>query len=196
MKFLFSCLFWIVCTSSAVFAGCMDLTKGNAFRLTRNDPHMQVINTIKNDGTVIEQRLTKKGGAVQKVTTTYWNGVVPVSRKSDASRIEIKIDADAKRADLMTPGQNYHYPMAILVNGNEVDRGSFEIRTIQKTNVRIGGCLYPIMVVRTSIIRENGTPINEEALLSTEAGMLMGNVAMTRDWNARSAVLFDTIAQK
>jgi hypothetical protein len=49
------------------------------------------------------------------------------------------------------------------------------------------------MVVRTSIERINGDPINEEALLSLDAGMLLGNVAMTPDWKTRNGVFFDEI---
>ena len=57
----------------------------------------------------------------------------------------------------------------------------------------LGGCKYSVMVVRTSIERNNGDPINDEKLLSLDAGMLLGNVAMTPDWKTRNGVFFDEI---
>jgi hypothetical protein len=100
---------------------------------------------------------------------------------------------DAKWADLTEVGKSYSFPVSIVVNGNEVDRGMFDIATISKTALEVGGCRYSVMVVRTSMSRKNGDPLNEEALLSLDAGMLLGNVVMTPDWEAKHGVFFDKI---
>jgi hypothetical protein len=106
------------------------------------------------------------------------------------------VGEEAKSANLRRAGRTYEYPMSILVNGKETDRGTFVIRTVRKTRLVLDGCEYSVMVVRTSMERDNGDPINEEALLSLDAGMLLGNVAMTPDWKPRSNVFFDTIEAK
>jgi hypothetical protein len=100
---------------------------------------------------------------------------------------------DAKLADLSKVGITYRFPVSIFVNGNEVDRGSFVMETIQSTALEVRGCQYSVLVVRTTINRNNGDPINEEALLSLDAGMLLGNVAMTSDWQPKHGVFFDEI---
>ena len=188
--FLFA-IFCLAATSAS--AGCVDLTKGNSFTLTRVNPLFEVTNTVSEDGTVVEKRRMKRDGTLEKVTTTYWNGVIAVDRKSNSSRVQIRISEEAKSVDLRKKRKVYKFPISILVNGREIDRGSFVVRPIKKTRVSINGCKYPVMVVRTSLERSNGNPINEEALLSLDAGMLIGNVAMTPDWKPRSSVLFDEI---
>ncbi len=172
---------------------CIDLSKGNSFTLTRNDPFFEVTNKVISDGTVIEERVMQKDGATQKVTTTYWNGVIAIDRKSPSSRIQVKMSKDAKTLDLEVAAKNYTFPVSTLVNGNEVDRGSFEIETIRQTTLIIGNCRYPVMVVRISTSRNNGAATNVEALLSLEAGMLLGNVVMTPNWQAKRGVFFDQI---
>ncbi|MDE4174760.1 hypothetical protein PXK01_11385 [Phaeobacter sp. PT47_59] len=174
-------------------SNCIDLTKGSSFNLTREEPRFTVTNTVFDDGTVLEQREIIRSGKVETVITTYWNGVVPVDRKSSSSRVQLKINADVKRSELGKAGKSYSFPVAILVNGNEVDRGTYVIETIRKTYLEIAGCRYSVMVVRKTIDRNNGDPINEEALLSLDAGILLGNVAMTPKWQAKHGVFFDKI---
>ena len=174
-------------------AGCINLARGRSFILTRDEPRFVVSNTVSVDGTVIEEREMTRSGSVEKVTTTYWNGVVAVDRKSSSSHIQLKMSEDAKLADLSKVGNTYSFPVSIFVNGNEVDRGSFVMETIQSTELEVGGCLYSVMVARTTINRNNGDPINEEALLSLDAIMLLGNVAMTSDWEPKHGVFFDQI---
>lgn len=174
-------------------AGCINLASGSSFILTRDEPRFVVSNTVSVDGTVIEEREMTRSGSVEKVTTTYWNGVVAVDRKSSSSHIQLKMSEDAKLADLSKVGNTYSFPVSIFVNGNEVDRGSFVMETIQSTELEVGGCLYSVMVARTTINRNNGDPINEEALLSLDAGMLLGNVAMTSDWQPKHGVFFDEV---
>jgi hypothetical protein len=186
-------LFFVSLTSAPAFAACLDLTKGNSFTLIRNNPYFKVINTISNDRTVTETRVTKRDGKTQRVTTTYWNGLIAVDRKSGSSHIQLKMSEDVKSANLNEIRKTYEYPVSILVNGNEIDRGSFVIKTIKKTNLTIDGCKYPVMVVRKSTQQDKGTPINEEALFSLDAGMLLGNVAMTADWKAKTGVFYDKI---
>lgn len=181
------------CFAPPAFAGCIDLSNGNSFSLVRNEPHLAVTNTISGDGSVVEEREMSRNGAIQSVTTTYWNGIIAVDRKSASSHIQLRISNDAKLADLGKTGRSYSFPVTIIVNGNEIDRGDIEIRTVRKTNITIGGCRYSAMVVRTTTNRANGDPINEEALLSLDAGMLLGNTAMTPDWHPRSGVYFDEI---
>lgn len=175
------------------FANCIDLTKGSSFTLTREEPSFVVTNKVSDDGTVLEQREMTRNGKVEKVVTTYWNGVVAVDRKSSSSRIQFKISKDVKRLNLGRARKSYSFPVSILVNGNEIDRGTYVIETKKKTSLEIAGCRYPVMVVRKTIDRNNGDPINEEALLSLDAGMLLGNVAMTANWQAKHGVFFDTI---
>lgn len=196
MKYFALLFFSVSLTVAPAFASCVDITKGSSFSLTRNDPYFKVTNTVSNDGTVIEKSESRQNGSTQKVTTTYWNGVIAVNRKSSSSHVQLKLSEDAKSANLNIPHRTYEYPISILVNGNEVDRGSFVIRTIKKTKLSLNGCEYPVMIVRTSLERNNGAPINEEALLSLDAGMLLGNVAMTPDWKARHGVFFDEIETK
>lgn len=176
-----------------VFANCVDLTKGSSFNLTRKEPLFAVTNTVSDDGTVLEQREMIRNGTVEKVATTYWNGVVAVDRKSSSSRIQLKLSEDVKGSDLRKAGKSYSFPVSILVNGNEVDRGTFVMETIKKTELEVGGCRYSVMVVRTTINRNKAAPINEEALLSLDAGILLGNVAMTSNWQAKHGVFFDKI---
>lgn len=185
--------FVVFLMGAPAFAGCVDLSKSGSYTLTRADPYFEVTNKIANDGTITEERVTKRDGSTQRITTTYWNGVIAVDRKSSSSHIQIKISEDAKAANLNAVGKTYTFPVSILVNGNEVDQGSFVIKILKKTKLPVGGCNYSVMVVRTSLERNNGAPINEEALLSLDAGMLLGNVAMTPEWKARSGVFFDKI---
>jgi len=186
-------LVFLVSSTSLAFGACIDLSKGNSFTLTRNDPLFEVTNKLMNDGTVKEERVMHKDGSTQKVSTTYWNGVIPIDRKSSSSRIQLKMSKKAKTLNLEVAAKTYTIPVSILVNGSEVDRGSYEIETVRQTTLKIGNCRYPVMVVRKSIKRNNGAAINEEALLSLEAGMLLGNVAMTPDWETRHGVFFDQI---
>jgi hypothetical protein len=174
-------------------AGCINLASGSAFILTRDEPRFLVSNTVSVDGSVIEERVMTRNGSAEKVTTTYWNGVIAVDRKSSSSHIQLKMSEDAKLADLSEVGNTYSFPVSIFVNGDEVDRGSFVMETIQNTALEVGGCQYSVMVVRTTINRNNGDPINEEALLSLDAGMLLGNVAMTPDWQPKHGVFFDEV---
>lgn len=174
-------------------ADCINLASGSSFVLTRDEPRFVVTNTVSLDGTVIEEREMIRAGLVEKVTTTYWNGVVAIDRKSSSSHIQLKMSEDAKLADLSKVGNTYRFPVSIFVNGSEVDRGSFVMETIQSTNLEVGGCLYSVMVVRTTINRNNGDPINEQALLSLDAGMLLGNVSMTSDWQPKHGVFFDEV---
>ena len=189
----FCATIFLAVLAAPAFAGCIDLTKGNSFSLTRNNPHFQVTNTISDDGSVTEQREMSRNGAIERTTTTYWNGVIAVDRKSSSTRIQLKLSKDAKLADLGKVGKNYSFPVSILVNGNEIDRGTFTLRTIKKTKLNVDGCNYPVMVVRTSIQRNNGDPINNEKLLSLDAGMLIGSVVMTSDWQAKHGVFFDKV---
>lgn len=187
----FSSLFTLL--AGPTFASCIDLSNGNSFTLTREQPRFAVTNTVSDDGTVLEQREMIRNGMVEKVATTYWNGVIAVDRKSTSSHIQLKVSQDIKRSDLTKAGKSYSFPISILVNGNEVDRGTFEMETIRETALEVGECLYSVMVVRTTVNRNNGDPINEEALLSLDAGMLLGNVAMTPKWQAKHGVFFDRI---
>lgn len=175
------------------FADCIDLARGSSFSLTRDEPRFAVANTVMTDGSVIEEREVTRNGSVEKVSTTYWNGVIAVDRKSSSSHIQLKMSDDAKLADLREVGKSYSFPVSIFVNGNEVDRGTFVMETIKNTALEVGGCRYSVMVVRTTINRNNGDPINEEALLSLDAGMLLGNVAMTPNWQPKHGVFFDEI---
>lgn len=175
------------------FAACIDLGKGNSFSMVRKDPYFEVTNNVLSDGTVREERETRRNGAVQRVTTTYWNGLIAVDRRSASSHIQLKLSNSAKTADLTKAGRQYQYPVSILVNGRKVDQGTFSIRTVKRTKRSLGGCRYSVMVVRTSLERGKGAPINEEALLSLDAGMLLGNMAMTPDWKPRSTVYFDSL---
>lgn len=193
MKYFYLLAISVSLLASPAFAGCINLKKGGSFSLTRNDPHFAVTNTVSNDGTVIEEREMRKNGSTQKVTTTYWNGVIAVDRVSSSSHVQLRISEGAKSANLNKVGRTYKYPVSIFVNGNEIDRGEFVLRTIKKTKLVLDGCKYSVMVVRTSIERNNGDPINDEALLSLDAGMLLGNIAMTPDWKARNGVFFDEI---
>lgn len=180
-------------SASSVSAACVDLSKGNRFILTRNTPHFQVENVISADGSVSEDRVMEKGGARETVQTAYWNGIMAVDRKSASSRIQMKVPAKAKSLDLSVKGKEYTLPMTLLINGKEFGRGTYIVRPIKKTKVKIGKCRYPVMVVRTTMRLENRADINEEALLSLEAGMLIGNVAMDPEWNPKSGVFFDTV---
>jgi hypothetical protein len=180
-------------TAVPAFAGCIDLKTGNSFSLTRYEPRFTVTNTVSVDGSVVEEREMIRNGSVERAMTTYWNGVIAVDRKSSSSHIQLVMSEDAKLADLRKAGKSYSFPVSILVNGNEVDRGAFIIETTKKTVLEVGGCQYSAMVVRTTIDRDNGDPINEEALLSMDAGMLLGNVAMTPDWQPKHGVFFDEI---
>ena len=193
MKHFLLVIFCSVFAASPVLAGCIDLTKTDSFSLTRNAPYFKVTNTVSDDGTVTEVRESTRNRLTEQVITTYWNGVIAVDRRSDVSHIQMIISQDAKSANLRKPRREYEYPISLLVNGNEVDKGSFTIKTIEETTLSIDGCRYAVMVVRTSIERNNSSPINEEALLSLDAGTLLGNIAMTRDWQARSDVFFDEI---
>lgn len=179
--------------SVPAFADCIDLTKGSSFSLTRDEPRFEVTNTVSVDGSVIEEREMTRNGSLEKITTTYWNGVIAVDRITSSSHVQLKMSVDAKLADLSEIGKSYSYPVSIFVNGNEVDRGAFVIETVKNTALEVGGCRYSVMVVRTTINRNNGVPINEEALLSLDAGMLLGNVAMTPDWQPKHGVFFDEI---
>ncbi|MCE0504710.1 hypothetical protein LR948_05060 [Roseivivax sp. GX 12232] len=180
-------------SSSIAFAACVDLSKGNNFTLTRTNPFFEVTNRVMNDGTLEEKRVSKVDGSTLRVTLTYWQGVIPVDRKTARSRARLKMSEEAKSLDLSARGRTYKIPTVILIDGKEVDRGFFEIRPIRKRNLVIDSCTYPVMVVRTSIVRNKGEVINEEALLSLEAGMLLGNVAMTADWKPKHGVFFDKI---
>jgi hypothetical protein len=179
--------------AAPAFAGCVDLAKGNSFSMTRHEPYISLSNTVSDDATVIEEKETKRNGSVQKITTTYWNGVVAIDRKAESSHVQMKVDEDVKSVNLKKPRKAYKFPMTLLVNGAEVDHGAIIIKTIKKTNLQIDGCKYSVMIVRTILERTNGDPIHEEALLSLEAGLLLGNVAMTSKWKARSGVFFDEI---
>ena len=184
---------FLVGTAAPTIAACVDLTKGTSFSLTRDAPRFAVTNTISPDGSVIEERQMTRNGSVENVTTTYWTGIIAVDRKSASSRIQLEMPESAKLADLGTAGKSYSFPVSILVNGTEIDRGTYNLETMQKTAVALDGCRYSVMVVRTSIDRNGGDPLNEEALLSLEAGMLLGNVAMTPDWKPKHGVFYDRI---
>lgn len=172
---------------------CIDLTKGSRFSLTRYEPRLVIDNTVSADGTVLEEREMTRNGAEEMVTATYWNGVVPVERKSESSHIQIEISQDVKRVDLTVADRAHSFPVVVFVNGNQIDHGTFEIETIKGTTVEVGGCRYPVMVIRTSLNLNSRAPINEEALFSLEAGMLLGNVAMTPGWQPKHGVFFDEI---
>lgn len=189
-------IFSLSLTVAPALANCVDLTKGGSYSLTRNDPYFQIINTVSSDGTVTELNRRLQNGSIQIILTTYWNGVIAVNRKSSTSHVQLKISDDAKSANLNKARRTYKYPMSIFLNGSEIDRGTFIIRTIRKTKLLLDGCKYSVMVVRTSMERNNGSTINEEALLSLDAGMLLGNVAMTVGWKERGGVFFDTIEAK
>ncbi|WP_170335824.1 hypothetical protein [Ruegeria arenilitoris] len=194
MKRSFTFLFIFLClTTNKALANCVDLTKGNSFSLTRNIPLFEITNIVAEDGTVVEQRRMQRDGSIERVETTYWNGVIAVDRRSNSSRVQIKISEEAKLADLNKTRKTYKFPISIFVNGREIDQGWYVVKPMKKVRVSIDGCKYRAMVVRTSIERNSGNPINEEALLSLDAGMLLGNVAMTPDWKPRSSVLFDKI---
>ncbi|WP_170382390.1 hypothetical protein [Ruegeria atlantica] len=194
MKLLIASTLSVLCLAIApAYARCVDLAEGNFFTLTRNAPFFEISNTVSEDGTVLANSRMKRDGSLEKATTRFWNGVIPVERKSEASRIKMKISEEAKLADLSKTGKMYKYPVSILINGNKVDQGHFVVKPIKKSRISIGGCSYRVMVVRTSLEREKGSTINEQALLSLDAGFLLGNVAMTSDWKPRSSVLFDSI---
>ena len=179
--------------TSPAHAECLDLSDGNSFTLTRNAPFLEVQNTVSSNGTVIEERVMQKDGSTQKVTTTYWNGLIAVDRQSPSSHIQLQLDSSARAIDLGIAGKTHKLPVSIVVGGNEIDSGSFVLKTMGMTELKLGGCKYPVMVVRTSIERNNGAAFNEEALLSLEAGMLLGNVVMSDDWQAEHGVFFDKI---
>ena len=178
---------------SPAFAACVDLRDGNSFSMVRKAPFFAVTNTILSDGTVREEREVRREGAVQRVTTTYWSGLFAVDRRSASSHIQMKLSNSAKTADLTTVGRHYLYPYSILVNGKTVEQGTYSVRTVKRIELALGGCRYPVMVVRISVQRSNGAPANHEALLSLDAGMMLGSVAMTPDWEPRSTVFFDSI---
>ncbi len=182
-----------VALASPVFAECVDLTSSDSFTLTRTTPLFQVTNAISDDGTITAVREMRRTNAIEQVTTTYWNGVIAIDRKSAASHIQVQIDPAAKAANLREVGKTYRYPITIFVNGAQADEGFFLMNTVEEATLDIDGCSYAIMVVRTSLERNNGAPINEEALLSIDAGMLLGNVAMTTDWQPKTGVFFDEI---
>jgi hypothetical protein len=179
--------------SEVAIAECTNLRDGNAFTLTRSQPFLQTAVVVQTDGTVLERRSQTRNGKTEKVTTTYWNGVVAMDRKSSSSHIQMKTGSSLRSADLTRPNKTYGAPMELFVNGKKIDQGTFTIQTAQKTHVSINGCNYPVMVVRTSLKREKGAPINEEALLSLDAGILLGNVAMTAEWSPKHGVFFDQI---
>lgn len=183
----------LVATPVEILADCVDLSKSKSFTLTRKTPYFEVSNKILSDGSVIEDRHMIKNGVKEKVKTTYWNGVIAVDRKSKSSQINLVLSEEAKKVDLDKAGKSYNFPMSIFVNGKEIDRGSIEVKTVRKTKLPINGCDYGVMVVRTSIKRKNGDPINEEALISLDAGMLLGNVAMTPNWTPKHGVFFDSL---
>ncbi|MCG3268910.1 hypothetical protein [Yoonia sp. I 8.24] len=186
----------IVFTATAGQAECVTLDRSQTYSLTRHDPYFSVTNTVSNDGTVREIRESQMNGVTAHVETIYWNGVIAIDRQSDTSHIQVFMDSSAQSADLSRASQAYSYPMTLMVNGATVDHGTFTMETIEQTSLYIGDCAYPVMIVRTTMERQNGSPINEEALLSVEAGMLLGNVAMTADWQPRHGVFFDEIAVK
>lgn len=140
-----------------------------------------------------EDRTVIKNGTTERINTEYWSGVIAVDRKSAKSRIELQVPTTAKSLDLSVKGKKYTLPMTVFINGKEFGRGTYIVRPIKKTNVQIGKCRYPAMVVRTTLRMENRADINEEALLSLEAGMLLGNVAMTATWQPKHGVLFDRV---
>ncbi|CUH64051.1 hypothetical protein TL5118_00734 [Thalassovita autumnalis] len=135
----------------------------------------------------------ERDGTTERVSTEYWNGVIAVDRKTAKSRIEMQVPATAKSLDLSVGGKKYTLPMTMHINGKDFGRGTYIVRPIKRTDVQIGKCRYPAMIVRTTLRMENRADINEEALLSLEAGMLLGNVAMTATWQPKHGVLFDRI---
>ncbi|WP_299424849.1 hypothetical protein [uncultured Shimia sp.] len=179
--------------SVEVSAACANLRDGNTFTVTRNQPFLQTTSTVQADGSVLEHRSQTRNGKTEKITTTYWNGVAAMDRKSSSSHIQMKADKNLRSADLTKPSKTYSAPIELFINGKKIDQGTFTIKTVQKTNLSIGGCTYPVMVVRTSLLREKGAPIYEEALLSLDAGILLGNVAMTDDWSPKHGVFFDKV---
>lgn len=130
---------------------------------------------------------------VERVTTTYWNGVTAVDRKLSSSHIQLKINEDVKRSDLTKTGKIYSFPVSIFVNGSEVDSGTCVIKTIKNSMLEIGECRYAVIVVRTTTNRNNGAPINHEDMLGSDAGMLLENVAMTPNWQAKHGVFYDKV---
>lgn len=193
MKFIFAGAIATFVGVVPAFSECLDLSNQSAFSLTRNDPYLKVSNEMAEDGTVTETKVITRDGVTEQSTTEYWNGVIAIDRKSSRSHIHIEISEDAKSANLMAAGKEYSFPISILVNDNVVDEGSLTIQTIKKTNVSIGECKYSVMVIRKSMQRNNGTPINSESLVSVDAGVLLGNVVMSPDWKPVSGVFFDEV---
>ncbi len=181
--------------SAPAFADCVDLSEGNVFTFTRHKPFFQVTNTIHSDGSHTEERSNIQDGVRKEKTTKYWNGVIAVDlqTKPNGARVHLKLDDAATAADLTKVNQAYSYPMTLWVNDKQADSGRFEIETREKTRLMIGGCPYDIMVVRTTMHRKNGTPINQEALYSLDARIPIGSVAMTPDWTPKHGVFFDSI---
>ena len=175
------------------FAECVDLKGSSSFELARDEPQFLVTKRVLGDGSVLEERRMTVNGVVEEVETVYWNGVIAIDRKSKSGHIQLNLSEEAKSVDLSTVGQSFSFPVTILVNGNEVDSGRMIIETIDKTALNIAGCQYRVMVVRSTINRNDGSPINEETLLSLDAGIILGNITMTPDWQPKTGVFFDRI---
>lgn len=140
-----------------------------------------------------EDRTVIKNGTTERISTEYWSGVIAVDRKSAKSRIELQVPTTAKSLDLSMKGKKYSLPMTVHINGKEFGRGTYIVRPIKKTNVQIGKCRYPAMIVRTTMRMDNRADINREVLLSLEARMMLGNVVMTTKWKPKHGVFFDRI---
>lgn len=193
MKTLLTGLAIVWSLGTAAAAACVDLNTSDVFTLTRNDPRFVVQNTIFDDGTVIEERQMVRNGTTSTVRTEYWNGVIAVDRQAADSRIEIFANEQVKSLDLSRANLSYRFDVRLRVNGNTVQDGEMTVQTREASSVRIDGCSYPVMVVRTSLALPGRAPINNEALLSPDAGMLLANVTMTPDWEPSTGVFFDTL---
>jgi opacity protein-like surface antigen len=193
MKTLLTGLVIVWSLGTAAAAACVDMTASNVFVLTRNDPLFVVQNTILDDGTVIEDRQMVRNGTTSTVRTEYWNGVVAVDRQAPDSRIQLIANDQVKSLDLSRANLSYRFDVVLRVDGSAVEQGEMTVQTREATSVNIDGCSYPVMVVRTSLALPGRAPINNEALLSRDAGMIIANVRMTPDWEPSTGVFFDTL---
>lgn len=122
-----------------------DLDRGGV-RLTCSSPFMTVLLTNAGE-THVEERRTKRGGATQRVRSTYLHPLAVAQRQDNKFVLTFKYGRNTRSLQRLDRDKVWTSPVTLLQGTKVIDKGTVTSRFRGKGTLKVGGCSYAVWSV-------------------------------------------------
>ncbi|PJE30781.1 hypothetical protein [Pseudooceanicola antarcticus] len=160
--------------------------------LTRMDSYIRNTQSWGPSGFVTTS-LSERSG--KRVTTTYLtqHPLLPGSLSRDGMRIDLSYDSPLEDIPRLKTIKRWRSGYTASMDGEVLERGTFELRYKHSTSIYVGACRYIVWVVQQQMSPEGRPGDIFEQHFSPELSTIIGTMKKSAEGKRLSGVFFDQI---